>query len=158
PGERKAAPAQGNPAGPSVDRAGAAPSVPRRGEGREGSRCRPGPAWPARWGGAAYQRGARARVAARRPPNRKPPRRRPEDRRAVCGDDLRYTSSQLGHEDVRFTMSVYAKASKRRERLSGPHLKAYDLALGWAQMGTNEVLERVPTTAEATKTPDLRGL
>ena len=78
--------------------------------------------------------------------------------RAVCGDDLRYTSSQLGHEDVRFTMSVYAKASKRRERLSGPHLKAYDLALGWAQMGTNEVLERVPTTAEATKTLDLRGL
>jgi hypothetical protein len=54
-------------------------------------------------------------------------------------------------------MRVYAKATKRRERLSGPHLRAYERAIEWAQMGTNEELERVPATAEATKTPPERG-
>lgn len=54
--------------------------------------------------------------------------------RCACGDDLRWTSTQLGHVDVRFTMATYAQATKRRERLSGPHLKAYDRALGWAAM------------------------
>ncbi len=78
--------------------------------------------------------------------------------RAICGDDLRWTSTQLGHEDVRFTMSVYAKASKRRDRLAGPHAKAYDGALDWARMGTNDVLERVPATAEATKNAPVRGV
>jgi hypothetical protein len=34
-----------------------------------------------------------------------------------------------------------------------PHLKAYDRAIEWAQMGTNDALERVPATAEATKNP-----
>jgi integrase len=57
--------------------------------------------------------------------------------RCACGDDLRYTSSQLGHTDVRFTMSTYAQATKRRERLSGPHADAYDRALDWARMGTS---------------------
>ena len=50
----------------------------------------------------------------------------------ACGDDVAYASSQLGHEDPRFTLKVYAQATKRRERLSGPHLKAYDRALDWA--------------------------
>ena len=62
--------------------------------------------------------------------------------RCVCGDDLRYTSSQLGHTDVRFTMATYAQATKRRDRLSGPHLKAYDRALDWARMGTNATVEQ----------------
>jgi integrase len=39
--------------------------------------------------------------------------------RCVCGDDLRYTASQLGHEDGRFTIRAYAQATRRRERLSG---------------------------------------
>lgn len=73
--------------------------------------------------------------------------------RCVCGDDLRYTSTQLGHEDVRFTMGTYAKATRRRERLSGPHLKAYDRAIEWARMGTNETVERAPANTEATKSP-----
>jgi integrase len=58
--------------------------------------------------------------------------------RCAVGDDVRYSSSQIGHTDVRFTLSVYAQATRRRERLSGPHLKAYDRALEWAQMGTTD--------------------
>jgi hypothetical protein len=34
-------------------------------------------------------------------------------------------------------MGVYAKAAKRRERLSGSYLEAFDAALEWARMGTN---------------------
>jgi integrase len=41
--------------------------------------------------------------------------------RCACGDDLRYTADQLGHEDPRFTLRVYARATKRRDRLAkGP--------------------------------------
>jgi len=42
--------------------------------------------------------------------------------------------------DPRFTLKVYAQASKRRDRLTGPHLKAYDRTLEWAQMGTSAEL------------------
>jgi integrase len=73
--------------------------------------------------------------------------------RCACGDDVAYTSRQIGHTDARFTLKAYTMATRRRERLSGPHLKAYDQAIEWAQMGTNDVLERVPATAEATKNP-----
>ena len=79
--------------------------------------------------------------------------------RCACGDDVRYTADQLGHEDPRFTLKVYAQATKRRDRLSGPHLKAYDRAIEWAQMGTSDALA-VPariSTAEATKSPVSRG-
>jgi integrase len=73
--------------------------------------------------------------------------------RCACGDDVRYTADQLGHEDPRFTLRVYAQATKRRDRLSGAHLKAYDAALHWAQMGTSED-PPVPTfDMEATKSP-----
>src|SRR5207244_1760304 len=51
--------------------------------------------------------------------------------RCVCGDDIRYTADQLGHEDPRFTLAVYAKATKRRDRLAPPQLRAYDRALEW---------------------------
>jgi integrase len=57
--------------------------------------------------------------------------------RCVGGDDIAYTSAQIGHTDPRFTLRVYTQATKRRDRLSGPHLPAYDRALEWAQMGTN---------------------
>lgn len=40
------------------------------------------------------------------------------------------------HRDARFTFRVYQRAAKRRERLSGEHLAAFDRALDWAQMGT----------------------
>lgn len=73
--------------------------------------------------------------------------------RCACGDDVRYTAGQLGHEDPRFTLKTYTQATKRRERMSGPHLKAYDRALEWAQMGTNDVLDAEAVPVEATKNP-----
>jgi integrase len=54
--------------------------------------------------------------------------------RCACGDDVRYTADQIGHEDPRFTLRVYAQATKRRDRLTGPHLTAYDAALAWAAL------------------------
>jgi hypothetical protein len=75
--------------------------------------------------------------------------------RCACGDDVRYTADQLGHEDPRFTLRVYAQATKRRDRLTGPHLKAYDRALEWALMGTSEPLTVPALDAEATKSPGL---
>ena len=71
--------------------------------------------------------------------------------RCAVGDDIRYSSSQIGHTDVRFTLTVYAQATKRRERLSGPHLKAYDRALEWARMGTNGAEAEAVIPVEATK-------
>jgi integrase len=73
--------------------------------------------------------------------------------RCACGDDVAYAAAQLGHEDARFTLRVYAQAVKRRERLSGAHLRAFDRAIHWARMGTNDVRERVLATAEATENP-----
>ena len=58
--------------------------------------------------------------------------------RCACGDDVRYTADQLGHEDPRFTLRVYTQATKRRDRLTGAHLKAYDQALEWAAMLSHE--------------------
>jgi integrase len=57
--------------------------------------------------------------------------------RAAVGDDPAYTSEQIGHDDPRFTLRVYTYATKRRQRLTGTHLAAYDRALEWAQMGTS---------------------
>lgn len=73
--------------------------------------------------------------------------------RCACGDDVRYTADQLGHEDPRFTLRVYAQATKRRDRLTGPHLKAYDRALEWALMGTGNALTVPAFDTEATKNP-----
>jgi hypothetical protein len=55
--------------------------------------------------------------------------------------------------DPRFTLKVYAQATKRRERLYGPHLRAYDRALEWARMGTIANEEALPVPVEATKNP-----
>lgn len=77
--------------------------------------------------------------------------------RCACGDDVRYVASQVGHEDVRFTLRVYAQAVKRRERMSATHREAFDRAVDWARMGTNEPdrVEAVP--AETTETSSSRG-
>jgi integrase len=73
--------------------------------------------------------------------------------RCAVGDDVRYTGAQIGHEDPRFTLRAYAQATKRRERPSGPHLRAYDRALEWARMGTIAADEPVTVPTEATKSP-----
>ncbi len=56
--------------------------------------------------------------------------------RAALGDDPVYIATQLGHADPSFTFRVYQRAAKRRDRLSGTYLEAFDRALDWAQIGT----------------------
>lgn len=57
--------------------------------------------------------------------------------RAALRDDPVYIAEQLGHEEASFSMSVYAKGVKRRERLVGNYLTEFDRACEWAQMGTS---------------------
>lgn len=56
--------------------------------------------------------------------------------RAALRDAPIYIAEQMGHKDARFTFSVYQRAAKRREKLSGRYLEAFDAALDWARMGT----------------------
>lgn len=55
--------------------------------------------------------------------------------RAAAGDNPIYIAEQLGHEDPAFTFRVYQQAVKRRDRLEGNYLEAFDRALEWAAMG-----------------------
>jgi integrase len=55
--------------------------------------------------------------------------------RVALRDDPVYIAEQGGWTDPRFALSVYAKAAKRRERLSGSYRAAFDHALQWAEMG-----------------------
>ena len=73
--------------------------------------------------------------------------------RCVCGDDIRYTADQLGHEDPRFTLRVYAQASKRRDRLAKPQRDGFDRAVEWAAMGSSVDLTVPTLQTEATKNP-----
>ena len=52
--------------------------------------------------------------------------------RFACGDDPVYVAEQGGWADPSFPIKVYAKAVRRRERLSGAHREAFDAALHWA--------------------------
>jgi len=52
------------------------------------------------------------------------------------------------HEDPRFTLRVYAQATKRRERLAKPQRDAFDRAIEWARMGTADDLT-VPVSVTA---------
>jgi integrase len=67
--------------------------------------------------------------------------------RGALRDDPVYIAEQLGHEDPTFTFRVYQRSVKRRQRLSGPYLDAFDRALEWALMGTGEALEADPRAA-----------
>jgi integrase len=55
--------------------------------------------------------------------------------RFALRDDPVYVADQMGHEDGAFSMRVYARAVKRRERLRGTALSEFDRALEWAEMG-----------------------
>jgi integrase len=64
--------------------------------------------------------------------------------RTACGDDPVYVSRQIGHEDVRFTLNVYAQSVQRRERMTAAEQEEYDRAVEWASwasaaglLGTN---------------------
>lgn len=54
----------------------------------------------------------------------------------ACGDDPVYVAEQGGWADPSFPIKVYAKAVRRRERLSGAHREAFGAALDWAAMGS----------------------
>jgi hypothetical protein len=70
--------------------------------------------------------------------------------RAALRDDPVYIAEQLGHRDARFTFRVYQRAAKRRERLTGELLAAFDRVLERAEMGRMSAIEPVPTrTADA---------
>lgn len=60
--------------------------------------------------------------------------------RFAKGDDSVQVAEQLGHTDGAFSQAVYAKAVKRRQRLSGNYLTEFDQALEWAEMGRNHDL------------------
>lgn len=78
--------------------------------------------------------------------------------RAALHDDPTYIAEQLGHEDPTFAISVYAKAVKRRERLSDEYREAFDRALEWAEIGridaeAPECVERVGAAEAANPAP-----
>lgn len=73
--------------------------------------------------------------------------------RCVCDDDIRYTADQLAHEDPRFTLRVYAQASKRRDRMAKPQRDAFDKAIEWAALGSSDDLTVPAFQMEATKNP-----
>ena len=56
------------------------------------------------------------------------------------GDPV-YIAGQPGHTDPRFTLTVYAKAVKRRAKLQGAYLADYERALAWGALpGTEKAL------------------
>jgi len=69
--------------------------------------------------------------------------------RFACGDDPIYLAEQGGWEDPAFPMRVYAKAVRRRDRLSGSHREAFDAALHWAALGSGAELAPSPQFEDA---------
>jgi integrase len=65
--------------------------------------------------------------------------------RFALGDDPVYVAAQLGHTEAIFSMKVYARAVKRRERLSGAHLAEFDRACDWADLGRKAGSEPLST-------------
>jgi hypothetical protein len=61
------------------------------------------------------------------------------------------------HTDPTLTFRIYQKAVKRRERLSGAHLEAFDQALEWARMGTNGTLDPMPAVQNSASEAARRG-
>jgi integrase len=59
--------------------------------------------------------------------------------RFALGDDPVYVAEQMGHADAgRLAANLYAKAVKRRAKLSGAYLAEYERALAWAALPTTE--------------------
>jgi hypothetical protein len=83
--------------------------------------------------------------------------------RFALGDDPVYVAEQMGHEDGAFSMRVYARAVRRRERLTGAALREFDRALEWAEMGRIEPepaveREEEPDRATLKTAPQSRNL
>lgn len=72
--------------------------------------------------------------------------------RCVVGDDVAYTSAQIGHTDAEFTLKTYTFAVSRRERLIGHELAEFNAAVEWAQRaatGSNAVSMPETTKVES---------
>ena len=74
--------------------------------------------------------------------------------RFALGDDPVYVAHQLGHTEPAFSMKVYARAVRRRERLSGASLREFDNAV-YAAMGSGEPARHdFARNASGTETPE----
>ncbi len=69
--------------------------------------------------------------------------------RISCGDDPVYVTTQLGHTEVGFSMSFYARAVKRRGRLSGALLEELEKDIVWAHLGATGDLDPATEAASA---------
>lgn len=79
--------------------------------------------------------------------------------RCYLDRDLAYVMEQLGHAESGVTLDTYAKALKRRDRMSGKTLEQFDAACEWAERarsGTSEPVtdghrfaDRIPEPFEA---------
>ncbi len=58
--------------------------------------------------------------------------------RFALHDDLPYVAEQGGWTDPAFALKIYARASRRRDRLTGEALRQFDLGSEWAVMGRIE--------------------
>jgi hypothetical protein len=68
---------------------------------------------------------------------------------SLSGDGPIYVAEQMGHADAgRLAANLYAKAVKRRAKLSGAYLAEYERALVWAQMDRADWAQ-MGTNAEA---------
>lgn len=61
--------------------------------------------------------------------------------RHALGEDPIYVAEQGGWSNPSFPMRVYAKAARRRQKLTGAHLAAFDRALDWAGVSSGKVRE-----------------
>jgi integrase len=56
--------------------------------------------------------------------------------RFAAGEDVIYVVEQGGWTDPAFAIRVYARATRRRQRLTGAHLTEFDTATEWAALDT----------------------
>lgn len=61
----------------------------------------------------------------------------------------RQTADLLGHEDVRFTLNVYAQSGLDPDEMLPPVRKAFDWALDWASMTTFDLMSQRDLEASA---------
>jgi len=84
--------------------------------------------------------------------------------RSYLGKPIRQTADVLGHEDVRFTLNVYAQSSLDPDEMLPSVRSAFLEGLEWARTGAyraltgTDVLEpEIMSPTMQTKTPDYRG-
>jgi integrase len=73
--------------------------------------------------------------------------------RSYMDKPIRQTADLLGHQDVRFTLNVYAQSSLDPDEMLPPVRKQFAAAVEWAQMGTNADQTFAAFDTEATKSP-----